>query len=200
MIGNIWFDSHGHYARRHALFEIGADEFNAVNIHDSMHVRWLQVLGAYCDENTKAGIGSCYGGATYSLPAIENIPGNRMNGDSLMMGLSGILNKAIIYGSESWVMSGPGIFWSPYALSGYPLRRKFKDKIFEPVWERLGVWNCYYGGKKIFIRVPTVSLDKRAAIHEQPSEYLSFSKRRKRQQEHLGNLKSGRLNLASLYQ
>ena len=29
MIGNIWFDSHGHFGKRYSLFENGKDEFNS---------------------------------------------------------------------------------------------------------------------------------------------------------------------------
>ena len=32
VIGNIWFDSHGHFTRRKSLFEIGKDEFNYMSI------------------------------------------------------------------------------------------------------------------------------------------------------------------------
>ena len=88
MIGNIWFDSHGHFTRRRSLFEIGSDEFNSQSIQDSSFNRHLKKLAVYCDTITNAGIGSCYGGATYSLPAIEEFPEQRMNGDSLIIGLS----------------------------------------------------------------------------------------------------------------
>ncbi|PWU05112.1 MAG: hypothetical protein C5B52_00270 [Bacteroidetes bacterium] len=200
MIGNIWFDSHGHFAKRKSLFEIGEDEFNYQNMSDTSHTKWLAGLSKYCDEFTKAGIGSCYAGATYSAAAVEAFPARRMNGDSLMMSLSHLLNRATVYASESWVMSGPGVFSNSYALSGHPGKRKFKDKVFEPVWQKLGVWNCYEGSTGYFHTVNTVSLDKRAAIQCLPENYISKGKHAKCQKKHLEGLKTGRYNLAAMYQ
>ena len=34
MIGNIWFDSHGHWSKRRSLFEVGKDEFNYHSLQD----------------------------------------------------------------------------------------------------------------------------------------------------------------------
>jgi hypothetical protein len=200
MIGNIWFDSHGHFTRRRSLFEIGADEFNYKTIQDSLSNCYLKKLAAYCDTNTNAGIGSCYGGATYSLPAVEEFPEQRMNGDSLIIGLSKLLNNATVFGSESFVMTGPGILNASYAFSGNPGRKKFRDPVYEPVWEKLGEWNCYSGGKKQFERPVTVTLNQDGRISFKKKNYLQFEKNREKWVKKLNRLKRGNYNLASLYQ
>lgn len=200
MIANIWFDSHGHYARRHALFEIGKDEFNARSIQDSLLVAPLRKLSIYCDTLTKAAIGSCYGGSTFSAPAIEQFPESNMKGDSLMIHLSSILKDATVFGSESWVMTGPGIFGSRSALSGYPLRKKFRDPFFEPAWQRLGMWNRYDGTTKTFRRIHAISLSGSGNIVESEKGYLQHNANIRKQQKQLKRLKNGNYNLAYLYQ
>src|SRR5262245_15356160 len=74
LIGTLWFDSHGHWPRRRSLFEIGEEEFSYRTIGDSAVTGNLRRLAAYCDSNTRVGIGSCYGGATYTLSALEDFP------------------------------------------------------------------------------------------------------------------------------
>ena len=132
MIGNLWFDSHGHWQRRRSLFEIGHEEFNYLTIRDSAATLHLQKLAGYCDTLTKIGIGSCYGGATFTLSAIEDFPEQRMNGDSLMIGLSKLFNRATVYACESFVLTGPGIMNAGYAFCGSPWRKKFRDPIMLP--------------------------------------------------------------------
>lgn len=200
MIGNIWFDSHGHFNRRRSLFEIGNDEYNWKSVRDSTYNKYLKSLADYCDTNTKAGIGSCYGGATYSLAAIEEFPGSRMNGDSLMIGLSELLNNATVYASESFVMTRPGILNASYGFFGNPAKKKFRDIIYEPVWEKLGDWNCYSGIKRQFEKPVTVSLRHDGRIHCKPKEFLAFKKNRKRLEEKLTKLRRGNYNLSYLYQ
>jgi len=200
MIGNIWFDSHGHFTRRRSLFEIGNDEFNYKSIRDSCFTIHLKKLSLYCDTNTNAGIGSCYGGATYSLPAVEEFPEQRMNGDSLMIGLSEVLNNASVYGSESFVMTGPGILNASYAFSGNPGRKKFKDPVYEPVWKKLGEWNCYSGKEKKFTETVTVSLNQDGRISFKHKNYLEFEKNREKWVKKLSRLKRGNFNIATLYQ
>jgi hypothetical protein len=200
VIGNIWFDSHGHFTRRRSLFEIGSDEFNYKSIRDSCFTIHLKKLAAYCDTNTRAGIGSCYGGATYSLPAVEEFPEQRMNGDSLMIGLSEVLNNASVYASESFVMTGPGILNASYAFSGNPGRRKFRDPVYEPVWKKLGEWNCYSGKEKIFTEPVTVSLNQDGRISFKRKNYLEFEKNREKWVKKMTRLKRGHYNIASLYQ
>lgn len=200
VIGNIWFDSHGHFTRRRSLFEIGKDEFNYMSIRDSCFVFHLKKIAFYCDTNTNAGIGSCYGGATYSLPAVEEFPDQRMNGDSLMIGLSEVLNNASVYASESFVMTGPGILNASYAFSGNPGRKKFRDPVYEPVWKKLGEWNCYSGKEKKFTEPVTVSLHPDGRISFKLKNYLEFEKNRDKWLKKLTRLKRGNYNIANLYQ
>ena len=200
VIGNIWFDSHGHFTRRKSLFEIGKEEFNYISIRDSSFTLNLKKIAPYCDTNTNAGIGSCYGGATYSLPAVEEFPEQRMNGDSLMIGLSEILNNASVYASESFVMTGPGILNASYAFSGNPGRKKFRDPVYEPVWKKLGEWNCYSGKEKKFTEPVTVSLHQDGRISFKRKNYLEFEKNREKWVKKLTRLKRGNYNIANLYQ
>jgi hypothetical protein len=200
MIGNIWFDSHGHFTRRRSLFEIGTEEFNFQSIRDTCFTMHLKKLAAYCDTNTNAGIGSCYGGATYTLPAIEEFPAQRMNGDSLMIELSELLNNATVYGCESFVLTGPGILRGSYAFAGNPWRRKFKDQVYAPVWEKLGEWNCYSGKKKKLEEPVTVSLQPNGKISTKKVNYLAFEKNKLKWIKKMQRLKNGNYNLAFLYQ
>jgi hypothetical protein len=122
-----------------------------------------------------------------------------MNGDSLMIHLSGILNNATVFGSESWVMTGFGIFGSRSALSGYPMRKKFKDQFFEPVWQRLGMWNRYDGQSKTFCQIHSLNLSGDGSIRESEKGYLQKRSNIKKQQKHMKRLKGGNYNLAYLY-
>ena len=171
-----------------------------MSICDSAFTIHLQKLSAYCDTITKVGIGSCYGGATYTLPAIENFPAQRMNGDSLMIGVSKLLGNATVFASESFVMTGPGILNAGYALSGSPGRKKFKDPIYAPVWEKLGEWNCYSGKNGRFEEPVTVSLHQDGSIAFKEKNYLGFEKNKKKLSKKILALKRGNYNLASLYQ
>ena len=101
MVGNLWFDSHGHFARRYSLIEVGKDEFSYKNINDSASTRWLGMLAPFTDTLTTVGLGSCYSGATYATPSMERFAARNMNGDSLMMGMSRVFQKEKIYGSKS---------------------------------------------------------------------------------------------------
>src|SRR6185436_4849162 len=71
MIGSIWFDSHGFFSRRHSSFQIGEVEFSYATLKDSLQNATIQQVATYADSNTRVGIGSCYGGASYKLPAVE---------------------------------------------------------------------------------------------------------------------------------
>ncbi len=200
IIGNIWFDSHGHFSRRKALFEIGKDEFNAETIKDSSHTVSLRELAAYCDNSTAVAIGSCYGGATYTLPAIENFPEQRMNGDTLMIYLGRLLGNVTVYGSESFVMTRPGLFYAGYSMAGYPARKKFKDPIYQPVWEQLGNWNCYDGKTGKFFRVNTVALTRNGTIYLKGENYLNLANKREKSINKISTFKKGNYNIAYLYQ
>ena len=74
MIGNLWFDSHGHYHNRYSSFHIGTDVFSYKNINDTTATKYLQLIAAYCDENTKIGLGACYAGASFDFPATDSTP------------------------------------------------------------------------------------------------------------------------------
>jgi hypothetical protein len=156
------------------------------------------MLAPYCDSNTTVGIGSCYGGASFTLPAIEDIPAQRMNGDSLMIALGKLLNTTVV-ASESFVMTKPGIFKAGYALSGSPTRKKFKDPIYKPVWESLGTWNCYHAKSDSFYKINTVSLSRSGSIGFKKKNFLSFTKKKKKKEKTLLTLRSGNYNLAALY-
>jgi len=190
-IGNIWIDSHGHYCNGYSSFTIGNDEFNAKNIGDSFHTRALQQIALYCDEHTQIAIGSCYGGATFTFPGSRNVPAQRMNGDSLMIGMGKIFSRSYIYGCESWVMAKPGIFHNRYALAGYPLNKKFNDVGFKPVWERLGEWHRYQNESGTFENVNTLGLNKYGEISSLETDYQELHGKKKKIERKLSNLKPG---------
>lgn len=200
MIGSIWFDSHGHFTKRRSLFEVGNEEFNYQSVKDSLVTTHLQKLAAYCDTDTRIGIGSCYGGSTSTLPAIESFPEQRMNGDSLMMGVSRLFHNANVYASESFVMTPPGIFTDGYKLSGSPGRKKFEDSVYLPIWKNLGEWNCYEGRTQKFSKVNTVSLSFDGSIYCKKKDFQSSARHRRKQQKKINTLKRGNYDLGSFYQ
>jgi len=199
LIGSIWFDSHGYFSRRHSSFQIGETEFSHETLKDSIHALPFVKISAYTDSNTRVGIGSCYGGATYSLPAVENFGQERMNGDSLMISVGRLLNGAVVYGSESFVMSVPGMFGGGYRLAGGPPNKHFVDPVYKPVWENLGKWNCYDERSDSFFRVNTISLDGNGNIKTKEQSYLSFEKNKKKQLKKLAGLKIGNYDIASFF-
>lgn len=194
-IGNIWFDSHGSLKKGYSFFTIGKDEFSYKNINDSNHVRAFLELAVYCDSNTHIGIGSCYGGATYSRPETETFKESRMNGDSLIIGLGKIFNGTTIYGCESWVMTKPGLFKETFAMAGYPLLRRYKDVVYKPVWEQLGVWNSYSTRFSTLQRVNCIKLDKEGNIGTRFNQYQSQKKVKKQIARILYRLQEGVLKI-----
>jgi len=194
MIGSLWFDSHGHYANGYSSFILGKDEFNYRSINDTAHTKNVRALAAYCDQYTRIAIGSCYGGATYEKPANNGLPQSRMNGDSLMIGLANVLPTATIYGTEGWVMTKPGIFKKhSYALAGYPLQKRFRDEVYKPVWEHMGIWHSYSTLTKKLDTVNTLSLTRMGTIHVKAVSYLEKEKSKDRQQKNIAKLKPGLL-------
>lgn len=192
IIGSLWFDSHGHYKNGYSSFSIGDEEFSYKTIRDTTVTYNLRALASFCDEHTRIAIGSCYGGATYEQPAHNGKPASRMNGDSLVIGLANVLPKATIYGTEGWVMTKPGIFARhTYALAGYPLQKRFKDEVYKPVWEHMGVWHSYSTETKIFTTENTLSLTHMGTIHVKSQTYLEKDKYKKRQAKNLKKLKAG---------
>ncbi|WP_336516718.1 hypothetical protein [Pollutibacter soli] len=200
LIGNIWFDSHGHYSKRYSLFEIGDEEFNWMNLTDESKIYWLRRVAAYCDQKTKAGIGACYSGATYTTPAIADYPPSVMGGDSLMVRLSRILNDAEVYGSESWVMTKPGLFDRKYGLCGFPLNKRFQDVFLRPAWERVGRWNVYKGSTGEFRSVEGVYLTGVGEITVIDKSYLDITGNRQKVSKKIRHLKKGNFSLAYLRQ
>jgi len=193
MIGSLWFDTHGRYANGYSSFILGTDEFSYKTIKDTVHTAQLRALAPFCDEHTQVAIGSCYSGATYEKPAHNGISASRMNGDSLMIGLGEVLPHATIYGTEGWVMTKPGIFKKhSYALAGYPLQKRFKDEVYRPVWEHMGIWHSYSSQTNSFQTTNTLSLTRAGTIHVKAVTYLD----RKKSKERLAkNLKRLRPNL-----
>lgn len=199
-IGCIWFDSHGNFSRRYSSFEVGKTEFSYQSVRSAETRNVLLKLAPYMDTFSIAGIGSCYGGASFEIPAIDAFPAQEMNGDSLLMELGRIWNGATIYGSESFVMCRPGMFGKGYALAGRPGRRKFSDPVHRPVWERLGQWNCFEGRSGRLFRVPTVYLDKSGQIGHKEKAYLAMETKRRGVARKLGRLRKGNYDLAYFYQ
>jgi hypothetical protein len=190
MIGSLWFDTHGHYANGYSSFILGVDEFSYKTITDTMHTAQLRALSPYCDEHTQVAIGSCYSGATYEKPAHSGMPASRMNGDSLMIGLAHVLPNATIYGTEGWVMTKPGIFKKhSYALAGYPLQKRFKDEVYRPVWEHMGIWHSYSSRTNSFQTTNTLSLTRTGTIHVKAVSYLDRKKSKERLAKNLKKLR-----------
>jgi hypothetical protein len=159
-IGTIWFDSHGAYKKGYSLFFIGHDEINYKSINDSAVRNAFTGLAFYSTDETKLVIGSCYGGATYKRSSIDYRDTTRMNGDSLMMTLGTILKYGKIYGSESWVMTKPGIFNDKRsAVAGFPKRKLFRDVCYRPAWENVGRWNEYDAATQAFMHINNITLD-----------------------------------------
>lgn len=200
LIGNIWFDSHGHYGKRYSLFEIGDEEFNWMNLTDESQIYWLRKVAVYCDKKTKAGIGACYSGATYTTPAIAGFPPSVMGGDSLMVRLSRILNNAEVYGSESWVMSKPGLFDRKYGLCGFPVKKRFQDVFLRPAWERVGKWNVYKGSTGEFRSVEGVYLTGIGEIIVIDKSYLDITENRQKVSKKIRQLRKGNFSLAYIRQ
>ena len=159
-IGTVWFDSHGSYKKGYSLFYIGHDEVNFKKLKDSSFTNPFDSLTPYATNETRLVIGSCYGGATYHRSSIDYRDTMRMNGDSLMMALAKFFPQAKIYGSESWVMTKPGIFNDKgSAVAGFPKRKLFHDVCYRPAWENIGKWNEYNAATGTLTQINTVTLD-----------------------------------------
>lgn len=192
MIGSLWFDTHGRYANGYSSFILGKDEFSYKTINDTAKMRSIRALASYCDEYTRVAIGSCYGGATFEKPAHNGKPATRMNGDSLMIGLANLMPRATIYGTEGWVMTKPGIFAKhSYALAGYPLQKRFKDEVYRPVWQHMGIWHSYSTITGRFEVSNTLSLTRMGSIHVKEVTYLDKEKSKQRLEKNLAKLKPG---------
>jgi hypothetical protein len=191
LIGNLWFDSHGHYGNRYSSFRIGTDQFSYKNINESNVINHLQKIALYCDEKTKVALGSCYAGADFYFPATDSTSASRMNGDSLMIGLGNIFTKSSIYASESWVMAKPGIFTNKFGFAGYPLNKRFKDSVYAPAWERIGKWRELSKRDGKIKSISTVALDRNGNIHTRERHYNEFKKAKTKSGKALKQLKPG---------
>lgn len=200
LIGNLWFDSHGHLGRRVALVEIGNDEVNYLTIREQFIHKSLQLIATYCDTNTRIGLGSCYSGANFVLPRIDIFPEQRMNGDSLMISLSKLMNDAVVFGSKSWVMTKPGIFSRSFAMAGHPWRRRFKDTYFQSCWEELGNWVMYNSRRGGLKAVNTIGLDHHAVIEPLSENYLDVPTHVKKQKNKMKKIRPGKFKLKWFYQ
>lgn len=190
-IGTLWFDSHGLYKKGYSLFYIGHDEFSYHSTKDSLFTEPLREVAAFTNENSRIVIGSCYGGATYSRRSLYTEDTLRMNGDSLMISLGNIFNKAAIIGSESWVMTKPGLFIKKSAVAGYPTRRLFRDVVYQPVWQHVGQWNIYYPAGKKFSSLNGVTMDRNGNLFSFKNSYTSIDTTRKKIDKKMKRLKPG---------
>ena len=164
-IGTIWFDSHGSYKKGYSLFYIGHDEINSKKLKDSSFAISFNTLSYYTTSETKLVIGACYGGATYQRSSVDYRDTTRMDGDSLMMAFGRIFPKARIYGSESWVMTKPGIFNDNSAsVAGFPKRKLYRDVCYRPAWENIGKWNEYNATTGSLTQVNSITLDSYGSL------------------------------------
>lgn len=158
-IGTLWFDSHGSYKKGYSSFLIGKDEISYKTLHTTETRSALEQLSSYTDADTKIIIGACYGGATYERASIDYRDTTRMQGDSLMISLGKIFRNGVVYGSESWVMTKPGLFLRQPAVGGCPGHHLYLDICYEPAWKNVGVWNQYVINSDRFERINPVALD-----------------------------------------
>ena len=93
-----------------------------------------------------------------------------------MIGLGNIFRNSKIFASESWVMNRPTVFSNGLSLAGYPLDRKFRDLVYEPVWERIGLWKEYSSDNKKILAIPTVALDRHGDILIRDKNYNELPK------------------------
>lgn len=188
VIGNLWFDSHGLYKNGFSSFSIGEDNFSFKNINDTQHSGFLRKLSALSDSNTKVGIGSCYGGATFTHPGSAIAKSGPMNGDSLMMGMGKIFTGSTIYASGGWVMMKPGIFSDKFGFAGYPLGKKYRTLYWKPVWDHLGEWYSYNSNDSFVRNINTVALNNVGEIKVRARNYLSLNKAVKKQGKAIASL------------
>jgi hypothetical protein len=190
-LGTIWFDSHGGYKKGYSLFYVGHDECNTKTLSDSMITCRLSLLSSYSNRSTRVIIGSCYGGATYERPSVDYTRTFKMDGDSLMRSLGKIFHDATIFGSESWVMSKPGLFNRKPAVGGNPGRKLFRDVCYRPAWENIGVWNEFNASTQTFCRTNTIALDGQGNLVIRDKPYFIEKNIEKDIQKHLRKLQPG---------
>ncbi len=187
IIGNLWFDSHGHYKNGYSSFTIGEDNFNYKNINDTLHSYYLKKIAVFTDSATKVGIGACYAGATFIHPGSATVKSSPMHGDSLMMGMGKIFYGSTIYASGGWVMMKPGIFSDNFGFAGYPLGKKYRTLYWKPVWDHLGEWYAY-SLQDGYTVINTVALSNIGEIKVRSRNYLSLAKAVRKQSRALESL------------
>lgn len=190
-LGTLWFDSHGMYKKGYSLFFIGHDEYSYYSLQDSAVAEPLRQLAAFADEKTNVVIGSCYGGATYHRASIDYADTTCMNGDSLMIALGNIFQRSTIYGSESWVMTKPGLFLKRAAVAGHPSRKLFLDICYQPAWERIGKWNEYNAQTSRFSSINPLTMDMYGNVLIRTLPYAEKDEVRKTVTKKLQQLKPG---------
>ncbi len=188
IIGNLWFDSHGLYKNGFSSFSIGEDNFNYKNINDTNHTIFLKKIASFTDAETKVGIGSCYGGASFIFPGCATVKSGPMFGDSLMIGTGKIFTGSTIYASGGWVMMKPGIFSDNFGFAGYPLGKKYKTLYWKPVWDHLGEWYAYTSTDGYIKKVNTVAMSNIGEIKIRARNYLSLVKAVRKQNKALASL------------
>ncbi len=195
MIGNLWFDSHGVYKTGHSLMTIGKDTIHYKSIRSPRIRNNLAVLSAYCDEKSVITIGACYSAATFKRPGNDKLTESRMNGDSLMKGMANIFRISPILGSVSWIMTKPFLLGNKWGLAGYPMELKFRDEIYKPAWERIGMWRIYDPATNEFSSVNTVYLDRNGDIKVNKTNYLDLPKVQRKMKNNLKMLRHGMYEL-----
>ncbi|HSF45632.1 MAG TPA: hypothetical protein VLA58_06455, partial [Chitinophagaceae bacterium] len=150
----------------------------------------VSAIGKYCDSTSNVVLGSCYSAANYQSGGTDSFPARNMNGESLMKGAAVLFNQATVYGSVSWITTKPGFFNSGYATAGHPWAKRFKDTMFRPAWDSLGVWKTY-SVKNGFRLCNTVSMNHRANIVVQQKAFLDIPKNKRKQQKMILRLKEG---------
>lgn len=188
VIGNLWFDSHGLYKNGFSSFSIGQDNFSYKNINDTQHTCFIKKIASFTDADTKVGIGSCYGGATFTHPGSAIAKSGLMNGDSLMMGMGQLFYGSTIYASGGWVMMKPGIFSDKFGFAGYPLGKKYRTQYWKPVWDHLGQWYSYNVNDGYIQNINTVALNNVGEIKVRARNYLSLAKAIRKQDKAIASL------------
>lgn len=192
-IGTIWFDSHGKFKKGYALFTIGENEYNYSSIKDSSLAAHFIKLAPYIGPKSSIIIGSCYGGATFKRLTNRYKDTAHMRGDSLMIYIGMLLKNGVVYGSESWVMSRPGLFLKKMSLYGNPGRKKFHDTYFKPAWESIGKWNKYEVASSNFMPANAITLNSNGQLIEFKNPFYIKKKYKKSIKRTIENLKPGML-------
>lgn len=194
VIGTIWFDSHGKYKKGYALFFIGKDEVNHLSVMEGSIQNAFKNLSKYTTDSSRYVIGSCYGVATFRRLINNYTDSTMMKGDSLMIALGGNLQKGTVYGSESWVMSRPGLFLKRLSVYGSPGRKIFHDKVYKPAWEHVGQWNKYSVSNASFKKANAITLNSNGHLIEFEKPYHLKKKYRKNIRKIVRNLQPGLVN------